>query len=160
MTNKDLVLNVLRAQGKADALDLRARAANMTGTELIAEETKAPAFDPAKDYSLWPVGSPVSDEGQLWTLLQPYNAANYEGRPSTLRALWGLAHTTDAASAKPFVTPLGTSGVYSTGECCIDDGRVYMSAVDNNAYSPTDYIANWTYLGTVEEVQGGSGGVA
>ena len=42
MNSKELVLSVMRAQGKADALDLRTRAATMDGTAIIAEEEKAP----------------------------------------------------------------------------------------------------------------------
>ena len=99
MTSKERVLQRERDRGRMAAKELQNRSAEMTGTEIIAEEDKIPAFNPRKDYSGWPVGSPVSDEGQIWTLSQPYNAAHYEGRPSTLRALWGLAHTTDPAKA-------------------------------------------------------------
>ena len=147
MTSQEIVLDAMRSQGKADALSLRSRAADMDGTAIIAEESKVPAFDPTKDYSLWPVGSPVSEvvdgETQVFGLLQPYNAANYEGTPNTLRALWSLMHTKDPAKAKAWVAPLGTSGLYMLGECCKVDGIVYRSIVDNNAYSPVDYAANW-----------------
>lgn len=34
--------DIMKAQGKADALDLRSRAAGMDGTGIIAEESKAP----------------------------------------------------------------------------------------------------------------------
>ena len=116
--------DIMKAQGKADALDLRSRAAGMDGTGIIAEESKAPNFDPEKDYSGWPEGAPVQDEGQVWTLITPHNAASYEGRPATLRALWGLCHTKDPARAKEWVAPYGTSGMYMTGECCVDGGVV------------------------------------
>lgn len=76
--------DIMKAQGKADALDLRSRAAGMDGTGIIAEESKAPNFDPEKDYSGWPEGAPVQDEGQVWTLITHHNAASYEGRPATL----------------------------------------------------------------------------
>lgn len=151
MTSQEIVLDAMRSQGKADALSLRSRAADMDGTAIIAEESKVPLFDPTKDYSLWPVGSPVSEvvdgEHQVFGLLQPYNAANYEGTPNTLRALWSLMHTTDPAKAKAWVAPLGTSGLYMLGECCKVDGIVYRSIVDNNAYSPADYAANWEVAG-------------
>lgn len=148
MNSQDMILDVMRTRGRADALDLRGRAADMDGTAIIAEEAKAPAFDPAKDYSKWPAGAPVQDEGQVWTLIQPHNAADYEGRPSTLRALWGLCHTKDPARAKPFVAPEGTSGLYAKGECCTDPeaddpAAVYRSKVDDNAYSPSAYPQNW-----------------
>lgn len=148
MNSQDLILTMMRTQGKADALDLRSRSGGMDGTALIAEEEKVPAFNPAKDYSGWPVGAPVADEGQVWTLLQPYNAAHYSGRPSTLRALWGLAHTKDPAKAKPFVPSQGTSGLYAAGECCTDPNaedptEVYRCKVDNNEYPPSAYPDNW-----------------
>ena len=143
MTSRDIVLSAMRSQGKSDALDLRSRSADMDGTALIAEEEKIPAFDPAKDYSGWPAGAPVYDEGQVWTLIQPHNAANYQGRPSALRALWGLAHTKDPARAKPYVEPLGTSGLYMLDECCVDGGVVYRSITDNNSFSPSAYPVNW-----------------
>ena len=38
MTSQKIVLDVMRAQGTADALDLRARASELDGTALIAEE--------------------------------------------------------------------------------------------------------------------------
>ena len=144
MTNKELILGVMREQGRNDALSLRSRAADMDGTALIAEETKAPAFDPNKDYTEWPAGAPVTDEGQVWTLLQPHNAANYQGRPGTLRALWGLAHTTDPAKAKPWVAPYGTSGLYMAGECYRDnDGTVHRCLTDNTVYDAAALPGAW-----------------
>ena len=144
MTNKDLILGVMRDQGRSDALSLRSRAADMDGTSIIAEETKIPSFDPNKDYTAWPVGAPVADEGQVWTLLQPHNAANYQGRPGALRALWGLTHTTDPAKAKPWVGPYGTSGMYMAGECYQDsDGTVYRCKADNTVYDAAALPSAW-----------------
>lgn len=144
MTNRDVVLSALKSQGKADALDLRSRAPEMDGTGIIAEEEKIPAFDPQKDYSTWAVGSPVADEGQVWTLIQPYNAAHYEGRPSTLRALWGLCHTKDPAKAKPWVDPYGTSGMYMLDECYrAKSGTVYRALEDNLVFDAEAYPQGW-----------------
>lgn len=147
MTNQELVLDMIKAQGKADALSLRSRAIDMNGTAIIAEERKIPSFDFTKDYTNWSVNSPVQDEGQVWLLLQPYNASHYDGRPSTLRAMWGLAHTKDAAKAKAYVAPYGTSGLYMLDECCVwTDGKVYKSVIDNNAYDPEVYPAGWELI--------------
>ena len=140
-------LEKMREKGAYDARQLRDKAAAgiVTQTEIIDEEIAVPAFDPKKDYSAWPVNSPVSYEGQVWLLIQPHNAANYEGRPSTLRALWGLAHTKNPAKAKPFVAPYGTSGMYMKDECILwTDGNVYVSSADNNVYTPAEYAQNWT----------------
>ena len=141
MTNQEVVLNALRTLGKVDAVDLRRRAPDMDGTALIAEEEKIPAFDPQKDYSGWLAGAPVSDEGQVWTLLQPHNAAHYDGRPSTLRALWGLTHTKDPRKAKPWVNPYGISGMYKLDECYKDtDGTVYRQVYDGDNEYPASVL--------------------
>ena len=138
MKNQELVLDVMRAQGKADALDLRARAAELDGTAVIAEEVKAPAWDSGKDYSSWPVGAPVADAGQVYKLLQPHNASHYpDTTPATLPALWSVCHTKDPSKAKPYLAPNGTSGMYMTDECCTDEGYVWRSKVDNNVWAPS-----------------------
>lgn len=143
MTRKEIKI-IMYNEGRRNALDLQGRAADMTGTEIIAEEINAPNFNPEKDYSAWPVGAPVADEGQVWTLIQPHNAANYEGRPATLRALWGLCHTTDPTKAKPWVDPYGTSGMYMAGECYLaDDGTVYRCLADNTVYDAAALPSGW-----------------
>ena len=139
-----IMTDIFRSLGRADALKLREEAQSLSGTEIIAREYCAPAFDPSKDYSAFPVGAPVTDEGQVWLLLQPYNAAHYEGRPSTLRALWGLAHTKDPAKAKPWVDAYGTSGVYMTDECYRDaDGAVWRCLNDNTVYDAAAFPDGW-----------------
>lgn len=144
MLNKEFYLNIIREAGRADALDLRSRAADMTGDEIIEEEVKVPAFDPKKDYSSWKPGSPVTDEGQVWVLLQPYNAAHYDGRPSTQRALWGLCHTKNPDKAKPWVDAYGTSGMYMKDECYMaEDGTVYRALEDNLVHNAAALPAKW-----------------
>lgn len=130
--------------GRANALSLRSSAKSMSGTEIIDREQDAPFFDPQKDYSAYPVGSPVRDGGQVWLLIQPHNAANYSGRPADLRALWGLAHTKNPAKAKAWVAPYGTSGMYMTGECYKDDnGAVWRCLNDNMVYSADVLPSAW-----------------
>lgn len=142
--NKEFVLSVFRANGRADALDLRGRAADMDGTAIIAEEEKIPAWDPEKDYTQWPAGAPVTFEGNVFGLLQPHNAAHYPGAtPANTAALWSVRHTKDPNKAKPWIPSLGTSGMYMFDECCTFGGETYRSIVDNNPYSPGDYPANW-----------------
>lgn len=132
---------VMYDEGRRQALALQERAPGMTGTELIAEEEKVPVWDEKKDYTGWKPGWPVADDGQVWILLQPHNAADYPGRPSGLRALWGLAHTTDPEKAKPWVGSYGTSGLYRLNEVCtwpnaegID--HIWRNLWDKNEYPP------------------------
>lgn len=136
--------DIFRSLGRADAQRLRVEAYSLTGTQIIAREVCVPPFMPDKDYSDWAVGAPVTDEGQVWLLIQPHNAANHEGRPSTLRALWGLAHTTDPERAKAWVDPFGTSGMYMQGECYRDaGGNVWRCKVDNTVHDAASYPAAW-----------------
>lgn len=135
------ILALMKEKGKSDALDLRARAKDLDGTAIIAEEGKVPQFDGSKDYSGWAVGSPVWEEvdgeRQVFGLLQPHNASNYPGStPSNTRALWSLKHTKDVAKAKPWVAPLGTSGMYAADEVCRHAEKVWRSKQDDNPYEP------------------------
>ena len=83
-------------------------------------------------------------ELQIFGMIVPVNTAHYPGiTPNTERSLYSLMHTKNPAKAKAWVAPLGTSGLYMLDECCKVDNVVYRSIVDNNAYSPADYAANW-----------------
>lgn len=141
--------DIFRSLGRSDALRLREEAAGLTGTQIIDREVAIPAFDPQKDYSAYPVGAPVADGGQVWTLIQPYNAAYYDGRPADLRALWGLAHTTNPERAKAWVEPLGTSGMYMKGECYRDEnGVVWRALNDKVVYSADEMPGYWEEVST------------
>lgn len=138
---------IFRSLGRSDALKLRAESATLSETEIVDLEHCVPAFDPQRNYTDWPVGAPVTDEGQVWLLLQPHNAVNYAGRPSTLRALWGLAHTTNPAKAKPWVDPYGTSGMYMKGEVYkAEDGTIYRCLFDNTVHDATAYPDGWELI--------------
>lgn len=88
----DKILMEQLERGKANALALRNAAPNMTDAELIASIGSIPEFNPAKDYSAWPVGAPVKEmaEGEyvIYRLLVPHNAEDYSGTPSVLGNLW------------------------------------------------------------------------
>lgn len=130
--------------GRAEALNLQGKAQGMTGTEIISQERDVPEFVPGKDYSVWPAGAPVSDDGQVWQLIQPYDSTAHPGRPGELRALWGLCHTTDPAKAKAWVDPLGTSGMYMAGECYrAGDGRIYRCLADNTVHDAAALPEGW-----------------
>ena len=142
--------------GKADALNLAARAPELDGTAIIAEEEKIPAWSEKADYTGKDPGIPVADEGQVWLLLIPHRAADYVGRPATLRALWGLAHTKDPAKAKPWVSSFGVSGLYMIDECCTypaADGtaHVFRNKHDKNEFPPLTLNVEdrWEDLGEV-----------
>ena len=138
------MINKFYELGRANALKLRENAANMNGTEIINNERDAAYFDPQKDYSGYSIGAPVRDDGQVWLLLQPHNASYYNGRPATLRSLWGLAHTTNPNKAKAWVAPYGTSGMYMKDECYkTKEGLVYRCKQDNTVHDAASYPNGW-----------------
>ena len=49
MTSRELILDVMRRQGAADASALRAQAEELDGTEIISREGCVPNFVPGKD---------------------------------------------------------------------------------------------------------------
>lgn len=151
MDSKTLVLELMRDLGRREAAALRETAADRSGTEIIAQERAVPPWDAKKDYTGCPKGTPVTDEGQVWTLITPHRAADYQGRPSTLRALWSLAHTTDPARAKPWVDPQGQSGMYMKGECYLaKDGTAYRSLQDNCVWDADAMPSYWEIAKTEE----------
>lgn len=139
-----MLKDLFYAQGKADADALRKSAALLDGTGIIAEEEKVPTFDPQKDYTEWPVGAPVADEGQIYKMIQPYNAQTFQQRPAELPALWSVCHTKDPARAKAWAAPSGTSGLYTKGECYrAEDGTVWRCTAESTNFSAAEYPTYW-----------------
>lgn len=146
MTSKDIVLKIHRDMGRTDALALREKAiaGTITDTEIIDHEEAVPNWNEKKDYTDAAVGTPVAHDGQIYALIQPHNAAYYQGStPATLAALWRVKHTKNPKKAKPFVQPTSTSDMYLVGECMIwTDGNV-MRAVRDTNFRPDEYAADW-----------------
>ena len=108
MTSNELK-EIMRKQGRADALDLASRAPDMSGTAIIAEEDKIPAWSEKAVYTSSHVGFPVQDNGQVYQILMPHTPAHNPGsRPENLRAIYSLLHTTDPAKAKPWMASYQT----------------------------------------------------
>lgn len=153
MTDKEYVLTTMRKYGKAAAEDLQARAPEMNGTEIIAEEGFVPDFDPARQYRDYPAGYLCrSAAGNVVKLIQPYDSSVYTQQPEELSAQWGFYWSTDPKKAKPFIA-ISTSP-YMTNDCCTHNGHVWRSGQDNNVWAPGTVNVKWTDLGTIEEVMG------
>lgn len=145
MTKKDVLALAMRV-GAMDSADLQARAASMDGTALIAEESKIISFDAARrnaNMLTRAAGFACAYDGQVYQLIQPYDSDIYTNGPDSLRAQWSLCHTKDCSAAKPFVPPLGTSGMYMEDECCTEGGKTWRSIIDNNVWAPSAYPQGW-----------------
>lgn len=142
MTSKDFVLSTMKKYGKMMAEDLQEKAPEMSGTELYAEDSFIPAFNPERQYLNFKVGYVCkSKAGRLVKLIQPYDSTVYTQQPEELVAHWGFYWSKDPKKALPFIA-LSTSP-YMDGDCCTDEGLTYRSRMDNNVYRPKDYPAGW-----------------
>ena len=157
MTDNEFVLNTMQQAGLNQAQALQARAPEMTGTELYAQEDYIPDFQAAKNMLERPAGQENgfvcrSTAGRVVRLIQAYDSNTYPQEPEELPAQWRFVWSTDPAKALPFVA-LSTSP-YATGDCCTESGHVWRSKIDNNVWAPSGYPQGWTDLGTVEALQG------
>lgn len=152
--SKQIYIDAMKEKGKLDATDFQTRSAEMTGTELYAEEEKIPAFAAAvalKNMLERPVGFVCkSSVGRVVKLLQPYDSSVYTQEPEELSAQWGFKWSQDPEKAKPFVA-MSTSP-YMTGDCCTYGGHVWRSGQDNNTWAPGTVNIDWEDLGLIEEV--------
>lgn len=155
-SDKEFVLDAMRRIGKTIAQNIQSRAAEMTGTELYAEEDYIPDFQAAsalKNMLERAAGFVCrSTAGRVVKLLQPYDSSIYPGEPETLPAQWGFVWNNDPKKARDFIS-LSTSP-YMENNCAIDAGYVWRSKIDNNVWAPSSYEQGWEKLGTVEEVMG------
>lgn len=146
----------LKARGRADAAALAARAVSgeADGTELVEKARQVPTWR-QRDFSQVAVGTPYQWAGQVYKLWQQHDASGQpDWTPDRAASLWDVCHTTDPAKAGPYVQPQGTRGLYQSGECCVEDGRVWKCIQAGAAYPPSQLPEAWEDLGSVEEVQG------
>lgn len=76
----------------------------------------------------------------------PYKCVQaHEGawNPPDVPALWMQYHGTSAASARPWVAPVGAHDMYKAGEFASwTDGVIYR-CISDTVYSPEDYAQAW-----------------
>ena len=145
MTSKEFVLETMKRSGKLAAQAVQSRSAEMTGTELNAEQAYIPDFIAtcAKMNMLnRPVGFVCkSSASRVVKLLQPYDSTIFTQEPEELPAQWGFVWSDDPAHSKPFVA-ISTSP-YMKGNCCTEEGKVFRSLIDNNVHAPSAYPQGW-----------------
>ena len=156
--SKQIYFDAMKEKGKLDAADFQARAVEMTGTEMCAEEEKIPSFKAAvalKNMLDRKAGQEdgfvcKSTAGRVVRLIQNYDSTVHTQEPEELTAQWRFKWSTDPKKALPFVS-IATSP-YATGDCCTYEGHVWRSGQDNNTWAPGTVNIDWEDLGTVEEV--------
>ena len=115
-TDKELVLQAMREYGRSKAAQLQEASAEMTGTELYAEEDYIPDFQAAKavmNMNQRKVGEKDgflcrSTAGNVVRLIGSYDSDVWPGEPETLLAQWKFVWSKDTKKARPFLA-LSTS---------------------------------------------------
>ena len=154
----ELYKTAMKEKGKADAADFQSRSADMTGTEMYAEEEKIPDFQAAKAVMNMLKRKTgficKSTAGRVVKLLQPYDSNTYPQEPEELDAQWGFKWSTDPTKALPFIQK--STSTYGIGECCTAIEHVWSSKIDDNNWSPETNPEYWNDLGTIEDVMDGN----
>lgn len=139
------MIETIKHMAKLAAQAVQEKADTMTGTELNAEDRFIPDFQTAcKKGNMMSrsVGFVCkSSAGRVVKLLQVYDSSIYTAEPEELPAQWGFVWSDNPEKAKPFIA-LATSP-YMKGNCCIEDGVVYRSTIDNNTWKPSEYPSGW-----------------
>ena len=152
MTSRDFVLDTMKRNGKIAAQALQEKAESMTGTELYEEHAFIPSFQAAcakKNMKDRPVGFVcLSSKGRVVKLLQPYDSTVFMAEPEELSAQWGFVWSNNPKHALEYVA-ISTSP-FMIGNCCIDEGEVYRSTIDNNVWRPKDYPQGWEKVEVTE----------
>lgn len=158
MTNKEYVLETLKRSGKLAAQAVQEKSAEMTGTELNAEDAYIPSFSVAvqKMNMLERRAGQVdgfvckSTAGRIVRLIQNYDSTIYTQEPEELSAQWRFVWSTDPAKALPFIA-LSTSP-YAKGDCCLNSaGEPKRSNIDNNTWNPDEVPQYWDDVGVDDE---------
>lgn len=148
--------DILYREGRRAALDLQACSAEMTGTELNAEDGNIPDFRAAvirKNMLDRPAGQEngfvcLSSAGRVVRLIQNYDSSicvHDDGtpwEPEELPAQWRFVWSKNPVHAKPF-SALSTS-YYNTGDCCLNKaGQPRRSTIDVNTFDPDSNPRFW-----------------
>lgn len=140
---RDEELELIRRNGRADALALQERSAGLTGTELNAEDDKIPDFRAAvKQQNMLQRKAGQTDgfvclssAGRVVRLIQNYDSNIFTGEPEELPAQFRFVWSHDPAKAKPFFA--SSTSYYNKGDCCLNAaGQAVRSNIDVNVYDP------------------------
>lgn len=126
-------------------------APTMTSEEIIEDQEFFPMFNPDRhqylDKSVGYVCRTL--KGNVVHLLQPYDSTICKEEPENLSEKWGFYWSKDPNKATEFVKT--ATSPYSIGDCCMENGDVYRSVIDDNMYAPSEYEQGWVKILGEEE---------
>lgn len=97
-----------------------------------------------------------AERDELYALARTSPEAQYDLR-AEIERLWaavrrleanGKTDTDTENTVKEFVQPTGAHDAYMTGDTVLYNGKVYISLIDGNVWSPNVYPQGWSEVGT------------
>ncbi|MEG1516074.1 MAG: hypothetical protein RSD95_14395 [Clostridia bacterium] len=115
-------------------------------TSTVAVNDNLPILRAWKPRS-YAVGDVRMYEGIPYRCTQAHDSASNTGwTPPTVPALWMQYHGTSAATARPWVQPLGAHDMYKVGEYMVwTDAQTYKCAQDTT-YTPAALPGAWAQI--------------
>ena len=90
---------------------------------------------PTDATNAYPKDWTVTHDGKTWVSLTP---ANVWQPPTAWREV-----VEEGSGAPEWVQPTGAHDAYQTGDTVTFEGQEYVSLIDGNTWSPTDYPQGW-----------------
>lgn len=138
----DLLNEAMYNYGRKKALELREEALTLTDSEIIGQDVFIPHWKEGPQV----LNAPLQYEGQVYRVIQAHDSTGNPGwNPAAVPALFSICHTKNPFKAKPWVAPLGISGMYYKGDCYIDsEENIWRQTYDDgNVYDAVTLPERW-----------------
>ena len=111
--------------------------------KLVRDMLAASGVEPGNEWvqpidatTAYPKDWTVTHDGKTWVSLTPANV--FEPGVSSWREV-----VPEGSAPSEWVQPSGTHDAYQTGDTVTFEGAEYVSTIDGNVWSPTDYPQGW-----------------
>ncbi len=141
MTNKVQAALELR---KALQLFLSTLDVDTNSEDMLEVASVFPKYQIGKSYKekeVFSYGENSVGDAQLYQVLQNHTSAE-EWTPDTATSLYKKIGVTEDGYPE-WVQPLGASDAYNLGDIVSYNGKLYVSIIDVNVWSPEDYPQGW-----------------
>jgi len=129
------------------AIELAAKYAartEMTENEALEIPEVFEEYKAGKQYEAGDIikyGANADGASQLYQVAQAH-ISQADWKPDATPALYRPVGFTDGGAAV-WVKPTGAHDAYNTGDKVLYNGKIYVSLIDGNVYSPDEYPAGW-----------------
>lgn len=114
-------------------------AAVLTDEQAASFPSAFPEWEAEGTYA---AGDRVRVDGRLYKCLQGHDAQG-DWSPTQAPSLWAAMLTDPESDEVPEWAQPDSTNAYSVGDRVRFGGKVYVSTIDNNVWSPADYPAGW-----------------